>query len=71
MIPPPSGDRVWLATGHTDMRRGFPELASIETMLELWASSLRDVKGPDKQDAPAILDYGKPERRNQMAFVGA
>lgn len=27
MIPVPSGVRVWLATGHTDMRRGFPRLA--------------------------------------------
>ena len=24
MIPLPSGVRVWLATGHTDMRKGFP-----------------------------------------------
>ncbi len=27
MIPIPSGVRVWLATGHTDMRKGFPGLA--------------------------------------------
>ena len=27
MIPVPSGVRVWLATGHTDMRRGFPGLS--------------------------------------------
>ena len=27
MIPVPSGVRVWLATGYTDMRRGFPSLA--------------------------------------------
>ena len=27
MISIPSGVRVWLATGHTDMRRGFPSLA--------------------------------------------
>jgi transposase len=27
MIPIPSGIRVWLATGHTDMRKGFPGLA--------------------------------------------
>ena len=27
MIPIPSGVRVWLATGHTDMRKGFPCLA--------------------------------------------
>jgi transposase len=27
MIPVPTGVRVWLATGHTDMRCGFPGLA--------------------------------------------
>jgi transposase len=27
MIPIPAGLRVWLATGHTDMRKGFDGLA--------------------------------------------
>jgi transposase len=27
MLPVRSGVRVWLATGHTDMRKGFPGLA--------------------------------------------
>lgn len=27
MILVPTGARVWLATGYTDMRRGFPSLA--------------------------------------------
>ena len=27
MIPLAAGLRVWLATGYTDMRRGFPSLA--------------------------------------------
>jgi len=27
MITLPPGVRVWLATGHTDMRKGFPGLA--------------------------------------------
>jgi transposase len=27
MIPVPTGVRVWLATGYTDMRRGFPSLS--------------------------------------------
>ena len=27
MIPPPLGSRVWIATGHTDMRRGMQGLA--------------------------------------------
>jgi transposase len=29
MILVPSGVRVWLATGHTDMRKGFPGLAQV------------------------------------------
>jgi transposase len=27
MIPVPSGVRIWLAAGHTDMRRGMNSLA--------------------------------------------
>lgn len=27
MIPVPSGVRIWIATGHTDMRRGMRSLA--------------------------------------------
>jgi transposase len=27
MIPVPTGVQVWLATGHTDMRKGFDGLA--------------------------------------------
>src|SRR5262245_14912960 len=34
MIPVPSGVRVWLAVGHTDMRRGMPGLAlQVQEML--------------------------------------
>ena len=29
MIPLPAGVQVWLATGHTDMRKGFDGLALI------------------------------------------
>ena len=29
MIPVPAGARVWMATGHTDMRKGFDGLASL------------------------------------------
>jgi IS66 Orf2 like protein len=29
MIPLPSGVRVWLATGHTDMRKGFATLSLV------------------------------------------
>ena len=27
MIPVPAGVRIWVATGHTDMRRGMATLA--------------------------------------------
>ncbi|WP_298953764.1 IS66 family insertion sequence element accessory protein TnpB [uncultured Methylobacterium sp.] len=29
MIPVPAGSRVWLATGHTDMRKGCDGLATL------------------------------------------
>ena len=29
MIPVPVGVKVWLATGHTDMRKGFSSLALV------------------------------------------
>ena len=29
MIPVPAGTRIWLATGHTDMRKGFDGLAML------------------------------------------
>jgi len=35
MIPVPSGARVWLASGHTDMRKGFDGLAlQVQEVLE-------------------------------------
>ncbi len=35
MIPIPSGAQVWLATGHTDMRKGFHSLAlSVQEILK-------------------------------------
>jgi transposase len=39
MIPIPSGVRVWIATGHTDMRRGMQGLA-----LQVQESLKRDHK---------------------------
>jgi transposase len=36
MIPVPSGVRVWLAVGHTDMRRGMNSLAvQVQEVLQL------------------------------------
>lgn len=35
MIPLPAGVRVWLATGHTDMQKGFPRWHSQARLTEL------------------------------------
>ena len=42
MIPVPSGVRVWLAVGHTDMRRGMNSLA-----LQVQEALKRDPHGGD------------------------
>ena len=44
MIPVPSGAQVWLATGHTDMRRGFDGLALMvqEKLRPMALYSVRD-----------------------------
>ena len=42
MIPIPSGSRVWVATGHTDMRRGMQGLA-----LQVQEGLHRDPHGGD------------------------
>lgn len=42
MIPVPSGVRIWIATGHTDMRRGIYGLA-----LQVQQSLNRDPHGGD------------------------
>ena len=42
MIPIPSGVRVWIATGHTDMRRGMQGLA-----LQVQENLKRDPHGGD------------------------
>jgi hypothetical protein len=41
MIPVPSGVRVSLATGHTDMRKGFPGLAVAYAAEDLEADGCR------------------------------
>lgn len=40
MMPMPSGVKVWLSTGHTDMRKGFDGLA-----LKVQETLLRDPHG--------------------------
>jgi len=61
MIPVPSGVRVWLAVGHTDMRRGMNSLALqvqevlkrdphagdlYQGMLSWFSISAKPVRGP-------------------------
>ena len=58
MIPVPSGARVWLAAGHTDMRKGFDGLALlVQERLErgrfLWPSPADGVV----RITPAQLGY--------------
>ena len=42
MIPVPSGVRIWIATGHTDMRKGMRSLA-----LQIQQSFRRDPHAGD------------------------
>jgi len=58
MIPIPSGVRVWIATGHTDMRRGMQGLA-----LTAQESLKRD-------PMPAIsISSATPERSRQDSLA--
>jgi transposase len=42
MIPIPSGARVWLAAGHTDMRKGFNGLAlQVQELLRRGSAPIR------------------------------
>jgi transposase len=52
MIPIPSGVRVWIATGHTDMHRGMRSLA-----LTVQESLKRDPHAGD------LYIFGIPQRR--------
>ena len=53
MIPLPSGVRVWLATGHTDMRKGFASLALL----------VQEVQKTRSAERPSVLLPG-PARRS-------
>ncbi len=47
MIPIPSGVRVWIATGHTDMRRGMQGLAlQVQESLEAGSPRRRSLYLP-------------------------
>jgi transposase len=59
MIPVPSGVRVWIATGHTDMRRGMQGLA-----LTVQESLKRD---PHAGDQSPALRNGRVTLARQLA----
>ena len=56
MIPFPSGTRVWLATGHTDMRRGMNSLAL----------QVQEVLKRDPYDGQVFVFRGK---RGELIFI--
>ena len=57
MIPVPSGVHVWLATGHTDMRKGFDGLALVvqETL--------------QRNPHSGSVRFSRPARRADQGFV--
>jgi transposase len=52
MIPAPSGARVWLAAGHTDMRKGFDGLALLvqETLKAIRIAGICSCSAADAAD---------------------
>jgi len=61
MIAIPGNVRVWLATGHTDMRRGFPSLARL-----VQESLKRDPRAGDHDGLESVIAIGwntHPPRR--------
>ena len=56
MIPVPSGVRVWIATGHTDMRRGMNSLALlVQEALQARSARRRSLRVP-RQERQADQD---------------
>ena len=57
MIPTPSGGRVWIATGHTDMRRGMQGLAleRCTTILMLAISTSSEAVGAGVRPATRTM----------------
>ncbi len=49
MIPVPSGVRVWIATGHTDMRKGFDGLALL----------VQETLNRDPHSGPLFVFHGR------------
>jgi transposase len=70
MIPIPSGVRVWIATGHTDMRRGMQGLA-----LTVQQSLKRDPHAGDlyifRHDGIGLSLYAKRLDRGKFIWPSA
>jgi hypothetical protein len=70
MMPVPTGVRVWLATGPTDMRKGFNGLALLVMTARGCACSPSAgpfplaVGGRRRGDDPRVKPEGRPRRRS-------
>jgi IS66 Orf2 like protein len=80
MIPIPSGARVWLVTGHTDMRKGFGGLALIvqETLRrdphlcvgrDYVAAASREAAFPRLRSLPPPHNYMLSSSCSTLSFV--
>ena len=76
MTPVPSGSRVWLATGHTDMRKGFDGLAALvqdhlaRDPFSGQAFVFRGRQGHLITDALKVAETTRPGTRRQRAPFG-
>jgi transposase len=61
MIPTPSGVRVWLAVGHTDMRRGMHSLAL----------QVQQALGRDPHCGDLYVFHGRKGRGSESALFGS
>ena len=59
MIPIPSGVRVWIATGHTDMRRGMQGLALQVQESTTDVAAHKGGMSEEKCGGPRILGHHK------------
>ena len=69
MIPIPTGVQVWLATGYTDMRKGFPSLAAPAYELFDRVTIQRRFRGDLYAVGDYKLDNAPPARRYEDYIV--
>ncbi len=65
MIPVPSGVRVWLAVGHTDMRRGMNGLA-----LQVQQALGRDPQAACRARIGGAVEHGAGDGGHSRAAAG-